>query len=68
MQLQNSCGPAGFVIIEAVSMPSVLEGRRQIRVDAIGIRPTPAYRSILEIFVPSMLTPAINPCWLKINA
>ncbi len=27
-----------------------------------------AYRLILEIFVPSMLTPAINPCWLKMNA
>jgi hypothetical protein len=26
------------------------------------------YRLIREIFVPSMLTPAINPCWLKMNA
>jgi hypothetical protein len=24
--------------------------------------PVPDYRLILEIFVPSMLTPAINPC------
>ncbi len=26
------------------------------------------YRLMREIFVPSMLMPAISPCWLKINA
>jgi hypothetical protein len=26
------------------------------------------YRLIREIFVPSILTPAISPCWLKIKA
>jgi len=27
-----------------------------------------AQRSIREIFVPSMLTPAISPCWSKMKA
>jgi len=49
-------------IIAAVITLSVLEGTRHIRTDAKRVRSYSIYRLIREIFVPSMLTPAINPC------
>jgi len=51
-----------------VLKPSVTGGDRTIRTDANRDRPSLVYRLILDIFVPSILTPAINPCWLNIKA
>jgi len=48
--------------------PRCPAGDRLAGTDASRVRPVLPYRLIREIFVPSMPTPAINPCWLNIKA